>query len=744
MAQRPDRFRLSWILILLATIVSLGAFVMRWGYENANTQAQLTVDYDDTRGLADAYQITQDDLLHQLHERGVTSIGLYEQSLASLRNSGRLAVTAREEAEKLYPDAAWSQVDKQYRFLVTTTPDNAALLPAILPRLTEQSQPATPPLNIELGHDSGTGVLIPNSPLLIGEALVGFDPLQIQQAKNAGLSVTARISNPQNLNPARVRTLLDDAVKAHAKVVLFSSDEVLGYDSLIKQVSDEMKKRHLLFGNIEFGKQNGWDDFSKDTDGLIVRVHSVEGLEAGKMKTEMLVDRYARGIKERNIRVAYIRLIRQLHGEADENNNVRTVGKNALEQNLDFIQAISEDLRLKPLGGILRPAMETGQAHAFDNYPIAWMAPHVGGTKTATILAYVMRFFAGLGAVGGVLLLLNLFFDLSRRTEMLWLVTGIILVGGMALSAGMGAKLIALVVGCVFSVVGIMWGGLPQLWDKLHGRFANVPNEEPTVWSSFVDGFKILIRTSLITFIGPLLIIALLNQWKYMSGTDKYLLPKATQLLPLFLVGLAWCGDVFPHRVLESGATVARRRARQRFANVLSQPFTVRIAVAAVILFVIGTIWIGRSGNDSGMEISPLELKMRAFLEQTLVTRPRTKEMFIGMPAVVFAVWFMRRRQWILGFAAVILATIGQADMLNTFCHIHTPIFYSLLRTVHGIWIGAVVGGIALWIWNAIEKMLAKRRNSGVDNTIEYSNGISANGVVKNGVAHFPANVDAN
>ena len=91
--------------------------------------------------------------------------------------------------------------------------------------------------------------------------------MQIQQAKAAGLSVTARISNPQNLDPARVRTLLDDAVKAHAHVVLFSSDEVLGYDSLIKQVSDEMKKRHLMFGNIEFGKQSGWDDSPKTLTG---------------------------------------------------------------------------------------------------------------------------------------------------------------------------------------------------------------------------------------------------------------------------------------------------------------------------------------------------------------------------------------------------------------------------------------------------------------------------------------------
>ena len=746
LSSRPDRFRLSWLLIAIATVVSLGVVAMRWAYENSNTRAQLTVDYDDTRGLADAYQIPQTQLLRELQQRGITSIGLYQQSLASLRNSGRLAITVREEAERLYPSPVWAQAPASYRFLVSTTADNADLLPAILPRLTEQSQPATPPLQVELGRNGETGILIPNSPLLVGEALLGFDPQHIEQAQSAGLTVTARIPNPQNLNSQRMRTLLDDAQKAGARVVLFSDEEVLGYSSLMKETSDEMKKRGLLFGNIEFGKQSGWDDFSKNSDGLLVRVHSVGGAEAGRAKTEVLEDRYVRGIKERNIRVAYIRLVRQLKGESGEAaakiSGAKAESKSALQQNLDFVQSISDDLKRQPLGGVFRPAMQLGTAQAFDNYPVAWMAPHVGGTKAATLLNYLLRFLAGLGAVGGVLLLLNLFFDLNRRSELMWLFAGIVIVGGLALSAGMGAKLIALVVGCVFSAIGILWGGLPQLWDRLH----NNPQEQtkPTVGQSFSEGFGILVRTSLITVIGPILIMALLNQWKFMSGTDKYMLPKATQLLPLLWVALAFSGDVFPHRVLDNGATAARLRARERFANVLRQPFTVRIALTSLFLFMAGSIWIARSGNDSGMEVSAFELRMRAFLEQTLVTRPRTKEIFIGMPAAIFAVWFMCRRQWLLAFGAVMLVTIGQADMLNTFCHIHTPIFYSVLRSIHGIWIGALVGGIALWVWNVIEKTLAQRGNSNDSNTIEYSNGAPnvSNGAVTHGAVPTTTSAD--
>jgi hypothetical protein len=126
-------------------------------------------------------------------------------------------------------------------------------------------------------------------------------------------------------------------------------------------------------------------------------------------------------------------------------------------------------------------------------------------------------------------------------------------------------------------------------------------------------------------------------------------------------------------------------------------------------LLVAGFIFIARTGNDSGMEVSSFEWNMRAMLERLFLTRPRTKEIFLGMPAMIFVVWFARQGRWWPAYLAAIAATIGQADVINTFCHIHTPIFYSLLRTIHGVWIGAVVGGLALWVYRAIELKLVGR-----------------------------------
>jgi hypothetical protein len=149
------------------------------------------------------------------------------------------------------------------------------------------------------------------------------------------------------------------------------------------------------------------------------------------------------------------------------------------------------------------------------------------------------------------------------------------------------------------------------------------------------------------------------------------------------------------------------------------------MVVIALFLMVAGYVWIARTGNESGMEISGFELKMRASLERFLITRPRTKELFLGHPAMFFALWFMLRRQWLPAFAAVVAVTVGQADLLNTCCHLHTPLFYSLLRSIHAIWLGAIVGAIALWLYT---KITQPRIFSAGNLNITPAGGVSSNG----------------
>jgi ABC-type nitrate/sulfonate/bicarbonate transport system permease component len=90
--------------------------------------------------------------------------------------------------------------------------------------------------------------------------------------------------------------------------------------------------------------------------------------------------------------------------------------------------------------------------------------------------------------------------------------------------------------------------------------------------------------------------------------------------------------------------------------------------------------------------VSPLELKFRSLLDQVLV-RPRTKEFLVGHPALIvaLALWAMARgRAWIVPLLFV--GAIGQESLVNSFCHLHTPIALTLARTWNSLWLGSLIG----------------------------------------------------
>jgi len=715
---RQNRFRLGWILITIAVVNCIFWVGFRWHYENSLRVAQLTVDYDDTNVLADAYNIPYPELLQKLKTSGISSVGLYDLSINNLIANGRLTFLQRGEAAHLFPALPWNAYGAGYNGLLVFEAQDSSLFNQVLAHLKTQSTTALPPRPVTLGKERG--ILIPNSKQLLNDADMGFDPLQVKQIHDAGLTVTARLSNPLNLTLPRLNSMLDDVQKTGAKVVIFAEDEVVGYSTMIRPVAMEMKKRGLLFGNIEFSKQRGWEGSSALTGGQLVRVHSVGPDESSKATPPTLVERYSLAIKERDMRVAYIRLLRQEKGEFTKaEDGALTTKDSALQQNLDFISEIKEDLEAQPLPFTwLRPGMQMGTAQAFGNYPMDQLTSMTDSASAARGLRYIGLFLASLGVVGATLLMLNLFYDLSAASEMKWLIAGILLAllmlildaasarahsgaatNGLIRVLGMwpqrmGIKLMATELGCLVPAIAILWGGLPRYWNNTE---ENHPALQPPFKSTFAAGVGVLLKSSLVLAIGPLIIITLLNQWAFFSGADKFFFPKITQLMPLIFIALAFAGAIFPHRVIAESSASARQRAAAFWKHIMDSPLTVSLTLISLVVLVGGAIWMARSGNDSGMTVSSFELHFRHFLGRVLVTRPRTKEFLLGFPAMLFAVWFALRQRWTGACFAVILATIGQADMMDSFMHLHTPIFYALIRSIYALIIGIIVGGIVLW-----------------------------------------------
>jgi hypothetical protein len=73
--------------------------------------------------------------------------------------------------------------------------------------------------------------------------------------------------------------------------------------------------------------------------------------------------------------------------------------------------------------------------------------------------------------------------------------------------------------------------------------------------------------------------------------------------------------------------------------------------------------------------------------------RPRTKEFLIGYPLLWLALGGVLRgrvRGWTWFVAA--LGTVAPISVINSFCHVHTPLWITLQRSLWGLFLGFLCG----------------------------------------------------
>ncbi|MBQ3654658.1 MAG: hypothetical protein II954_09610 [Synergistaceae bacterium] len=111
------------------------------------------------------------------------------------------------------------------------------------------------------------------------------------------------------------------------------------------------------------------------------------------------------------------------------------------------------------------------------------------------------------------------------------------------------------------------------------------------------------------------------------------------------------------------------------------------VILAGVVVMII------RSGNTA--VISSFESGLRDRLEQLLIARPRTKEVFMGYPALVLLCWLVGRGM-MANYREIlrVCVAMGFSSVINSFCHFHTPLWVILLREFNGLWTGLIVGVI--------------------------------------------------
>jgi hypothetical protein len=200
-----------------------------------------------------------------------------------------------------------------------------------------------------------------------------------------------------------------------------------------------------------------------------------------------------------------------------------------------------------------------------------------------------------------------------------------------------------------------------------------------------------------VTLCGAVTVAAVLSELPFMVKVASFAGIKAATVLPVLLVGgiyLTGMSGEYPTWAAERAAVA------QRLRRFLDEPVRVGHSLLLVAGVAALALVVMRSGNEPGVGVSEVELRFRAVLDRVLGVRPRTKEFLVGHPALILALaaaTSARSRGW--AFGLMLAGIIGQVGMLNSFCHLHTPLRLTAIRTFHGLWIGALIGGAAVWLW---------------------------------------------
>ncbi|MCL6641976.1 MAG: DUF5693 family protein [Candidatus Bipolaricaulota bacterium] len=259
---------------------------------------------------------------------------------------------------------------------------------------------------------------------------------------------------------------------------------------------------------------------------------------------------------------------------------------------------------------------------------------------------------------------------------------------GFALLVLMSLWRLSEVVLLSFGLVGVGALALLGMWDLEWARqalalmiAAGAPWLLLWVGTERFSGWKLLVIVSLGSSCAGLAAAAVLSDLSYFLKINEFRGVKLALVAPSALIVLTelwrWRGLGWRHPLTKRGAWVIP-------------------ALGLGALFFV----LERSGNLPAIPVARWEEFLRERLEDWLTARPRFKEFLVGHPALVL--WRRDPRLLQLGWLA--LGALGQASILNTFVHLHTPLALSLWRTLNGLALGLLIGLTARFAFAGIQQ----------------------------------------
>jgi hypothetical protein len=626
---------------LLAALAVLG---MRAAVEASFRDIDLVLDGPDWETLA--VQEGRDPLAFfgQARAHGATAVSVYERTLKQMaargelvyRSGGELVSEARLRTPiPPFADVLSSGSVRPGRVYVAAPPQLVEFLEAAFADLLSSAR-----VRRILGALELTGFRDD-----LEEAPLGYLPDDLARYARLGLRPVLRVRNYPGFTADGLRNKVARLARlGRGYTVVFDKTEVLGAEGLVDHAADALRAADFRYGRIEVfsvkRKQRGEDRLADLMRPNVIRLFSLTAEELLPLTPASVRDKFVLAARERNVRILYLRPI------------MPTAGIVATDADLTFLDSLT--------GELARFGLRPGPARPLPQIRVPPLL------MLGTILG-------ALAAMGLTLMLFGRAVGIAIPVRLVWTMVG----AGMLVS--------------VLLIAGGPWA----LWRKVLalGTASTIPVLAIAVTSPrrgtrpFTASLRALWMASGISIAGGVFVGALLTGWEFMMASDIFLGVKLATVIPVILVA-----------VMMATADRPPRHWREGLAQLWtwsSRPLLFRYALVALIAGLAAVILLARSGNF-GLPVLPVEERLRALVGDLLVARPRTKEYLIGHPALQLAA-AAATAGWRWGVAPLAaIGAIGQAGIINSFSHIHTPLVYSAWRTLNALVLGSVVGTLAL------------------------------------------------
>jgi len=654
---RKNSQRIIWVLIILFLILAADSFFLRYHNEAINKNVITVVDYREFWKSSNTASRDMETTLKDLQAQGVTTVAVKEMTLRDLAYAGEILLEAYGEfyahcahytpevIPSLHTAIAGKKISPEALVVICGKRELCQLLQ------TRLSNRFTPEELIHFAHGNQDYFII-NAQLSPLEKTknasteldvqIGFDEELLSRLKQQGLQLVIRPGYNTGSNEAYLQEYRDIIRNYDINLLIFGQSVINGTPEHVDFMARLIKEHPLIIGVIEtpeqikYVEQKGLDQLMADTGYPINRVYSTSYDEFVKTTDERYY-RWVRAVIDRGIRILYVVPFKDVRYTAAEN----------LDDTLEVI------------GRFHYTISEKGFAL---NQPLNRLSAEMPGK--------INRLFISLSLLLAGSLYLSYLFR-WKDPRWLWGLIGlgtVLCLGANLLLNTEWSKLYALAAAVLYPSLSSM---LLLVYLRQHKQTA--------LWVKIPTALGIILG---VNALGAYTIVSSLADIRYIMNLKLFSGVKLSFLLPLlmFVVNYLVCFNQ-EDSLLKN--IYIQLQKNPNYLVLLSG------LAGAVIIY----IYLGRSGNTSGLTVSSLEIRIREILENIFLARPRFKEIIIGYPALLAMVYLYHRYKenlilLVLGLGVV----MGSISMVNSFCHVFTAMSISASRTLAGLLVGLIVG----------------------------------------------------